>query len=170
MRRLVLLAATVRATSAALALPSVLTTRGHNATASAKTAEVQSTKRLVIAMVGATAVNICVAALNLASSLIEEPSTRNIDEALPLLRDGIAEAQRAFGRDNIYTFKFQRMYAKCLYEKENASLGDINKAVATLEDVERRERRVLGSEHPQTRGTRILLEGARDLARRHSDA
>ena len=31
--RLVLLAATVRATSAALALPSVLTTRGHNATA-----------------------------------------------------------------------------------------------------------------------------------------
>ena len=121
-------------------------------------------------MVGATAVNICVAALNLASSLIEEPSTRNIDEALPLLRDGIAEAQRAFGRDNIYTFKFQRMYAKCLYEKENASLGDINKAVATLEDVERRERRVLGSEHPQTRGTRILLEGARDLARRHSDA
>ena len=32
-RRLVLLAATVRATSAALALPSVLTTRGHNATA-----------------------------------------------------------------------------------------------------------------------------------------
>ena len=31
--RLVLLAATVRATSAALALPSVLTTHGHNATA-----------------------------------------------------------------------------------------------------------------------------------------
>ena len=31
--RLVLLAATVRATAAALALPSVLTTRGHNATA-----------------------------------------------------------------------------------------------------------------------------------------
>ena len=31
--RLVLLAATLRATSAALALPSVLTTRGHNATA-----------------------------------------------------------------------------------------------------------------------------------------
>ena len=33
MRRVLLLAATVRATSAALALPSVLTTRGHNATA-----------------------------------------------------------------------------------------------------------------------------------------
>ena len=34
--RLVLLAATVRATAAALALPSVLTTRGHNATACVK--------------------------------------------------------------------------------------------------------------------------------------
>ena len=36
--RLVLLAATLRATSAALALPSVLTTRGHNATAYVVTA------------------------------------------------------------------------------------------------------------------------------------
>ena len=210
--RLVLLAATVRATSAALALPSVLTTRGHNATAYVVAAapggcgaaphlrvacgkprrvfaeelpaavlitrcafskvdqlrvklnmascynhlgreeESLAIKREAYAAFTASskvsANHRLSAAVNLASALIDSSVTRNLDEALPFLLARIPEAQQSLGKDHDTTFKLQRMYAQCCHGK-----GDLTECVATLEDLERRQRRVLGPNHPQTKAT-----------------
>ena len=88
------------------------------------------------------------AAVNLASALIDSSVTRNLDEALPFLLARIPEAQQSLGKDHDTTFKLQRMYAQCCHGK-----GDLTECVATLEDLERRQRRVLGPNHPQTKAT-----------------
>ena len=88
------------------------------------------------------------------------------DEARAFLRDRIPEAIRALGKDHDLVFKMQRIYAQCLYKNDGASLEDITAAVATLEDLDRRQTRIYGAAHPQTGATRRCLEAARkQLAR-----
>ena len=56
----------------------------------------------------------------------------------------------------------QRIYAQCLYKNDGASLEDITAAVATLEDLDRRQSRIYGAAHPQTGTTRARLAEARE--------
>ena len=87
---------------------------------------------------------------------------QQFDEARAFLRDRIPEATRALGKNHDITFKMQRMYAQCLYENADVSRGDLTEAVATLEDLDRRQTRIYGSAHPQTRTTRRCLAKARE--------
>ena len=98
--------------------------------------------------------------MNLASALVDSLVTRNFDEALPFLLARIPEAQQLLGKDHGTTFKLQRMYAQCCHGK-----GDLTGCVATLEDLERRQRRVLGPNHPQTAATERYLASVRALIR-----
>ena len=52
-------------------------------------------------------------------------------------------------------------YAHALYEEPRASQDDLIEALAIIEDVETRQRRIYGDSHPFTRNTQELLEGAR---------
>ena len=98
------------------------------------------------------------AAANLADALMR---LGHHDEALPVLLETIPKSQRVLGKDHDQTFKLQRMYAQILCEKEGASPDDLTLAVATLEDVDRRQRRTLGPDHPQRKMTQLCLEFAR---------
>ena len=98
------------------------------------------------------------AANNLADTLMKRG---HYHEALPLLLETIPKSQLALGKNHDYTFKLQRMHAQILYEKEGASHDDLTLAVAMLEDVDRRQRRTLGPNHPQRKMTQARLELAR---------
>ena len=88
------------------------------------------------------------------------------DEARAFLRDRIPEAIQALGSDHDVTFRLKRMYAQCLYLSEDACRDDVTAAIATFEDIDRRQSRIYGPVHPQTRATRYHLERAREkLAR-----
>ncbi len=52
-------------------------------------------------------------------------------------------------------------YARALYKDDDATLDDLREAVATLEDVERTARRVLGGAHPLTTGIEGSLQNSR---------
>ena len=56
-------------------------------------------------------------------------------------------------------------YAKSLYEDDSATLDDLREAVATLEDIERTARRVLGGRHPNTVDIGQSLQIARAVLR-----
>ena len=87
---------------------------------------------------------------------------QQFDEARAFLRDRIPEAIQFLGKDHDLAFKMQRMYAKCLYKNDGASLEAITAAVATLEDLDRRQTRIYGAAHPQTGSTRRRLAEARE--------
>ncbi len=55
------------------------------------------------------------------------------------------------------------MFAQCLYQKDGATLEDITTAIATLEDLDRRQTRIYGAAHPQTGYTRARLAQARAI-------
>ena len=101
---------------------------------------------------------------NLASALVDD--LEQFDEAKVFLRDRIPEASRVLGNDHSITFRLQRMYAQSLYQNYRASREDVTVAIATLEDLDRRQTRIYGAAHPQTCATRRCLEAARkQLAR-----
>lgn len=97
-------------------------------------------------------------AVNLACSLVED--LEQFDEARAFLQDRIPEAIQALGKDADLALKLQRMYAQCLYENDGASREDVTAAIATLEDVDRRQTRIYGAAHPQTVCTRYHSERA----------
>ena len=100
-----------------------------------------------------------VSAVNLASALVD--NLRQFDEAKAFLRDRIPEAIRTLGKDHDITFRLQRMYAQCFYQNDGASREDVTAAVASLEDLNRRQTRIYGASHPQTSATRGRLAEAR---------
>ena len=100
-----------------------------------------------------------ITARNLASCLVD--TLQQFDEARAFLRDRIPEAIRTLGTDDGITFRLQRMYAQSLYGNADASLEDVTAAIATLEDVDRRQTRTYGASHPQTESTRRRLAEAR---------
>ena len=102
--------------------------------------------------------------MSIASTLVDD--LQQFDEARAFLRDRIPEAIQFLGKDHDLAFKMQRIYAQCLYKNDGASLEDITAAVATLEDLDRRQTRIYGAAHPQTGSTRRRLAEAREkLAR-----
>ena len=97
-------------------------------------------------------------AVNLACSLVED--LEQFDEARAFLQDRIPEAIQALGKDADLALKLRRMYAQCLYENDGASREDVTAAIATLEDIDRRQTRIFGAAHPQTVCTRYHSERA----------
>ena len=68
---------------------------------------------------------------------------------------------RQLGLDDRRTLEIKILLAKCLKEDTNATERDVKEAVAILEDVDRRTRRLLGSSHPVAKDARASLELAR---------
>ena len=62
------------------------------------------------------------------------------------------------------------LYAELLYNDAAATLDDLREAVTTLEDVERIARRVLGGQHPFTRGSEKAVRVSRAKLRAREDA
>ena len=59
-------------------------------------------------------------------------------------------ARRLFGDSHELTLNMRCNYAITLYRDDDATLGDLREAVATLEDTTLTARRVLGGTHPDT--------------------
>ena len=109
-----------------------------------------------------------IAANNYASSLGE---LKRFEEARSLLRKTVPVARRVLGDDDLITISMRRNYAMMLYKDASATLNDLREAVATLEDVERTARRVLGGAHPTTSNVEKNLRAARAvLAAREAKA
>ena len=102
------------------------------------------------------------AANNYAISLL---SLRRFKEAKKWLRKSVPVARRVFGESNDLTLRMIQNYAAALCNDEGATLADVREAVATLEDVPRNARRVLGGAHPTTKGLEISMQMARAALR-----
>ena len=102
------------------------------------------------------------AAKNYADSLLR---LQHFEDAKALLRKTIPVARRVIGEDNLLTLEMRRIYARALYEDDDATLDDLREAVATLEDAIRIARRVLGGAHPITTGIEDELQEARAALR-----
>ena len=79
------------------------------------------------------------------------------DEAKQLLSEQIPLALETFGPDDDETLRFRWRYALVLQIEEKYT-----EAVAILEDVARRYRRVFGISHPMTAKSQGVLENARE--------
>lgn len=79
------------------------------------------------------------------------------DEAKQFLSEQIPLALEVFGPDNDATLRMRWRYALAL-----ESEGRLTEAVAILEDVERRYRRVFGISHPMTAKVQDVLGNARE--------
>ena len=98
------------------------------------------------------------AASNYAVSLLSLP---RFEEAKLLLQKTMPVARRVLGENDDLTLVMRMNYARALYKDDDATLDDLREAVATLEDVERTARRVLGGAHPLTTGIEGSLQNAR---------
>ena len=103
-----------------------------------------------------TAVN--VAAFNYADSLI---SIKKCAKAAYFLREWIARAVDIFGPDFQYTLDLRHALARALHEDPRASQDALIEALAILEELEPKMRKIYGNSHPHTRENREYLEGAR---------
>ena len=73
---------------------------------------------------------------------------QRFEEAKVLLRKTLPVAGRIFGEDHIRMLEMRCLYAAASFQVDNATLDDIREAMATLEDMQRNARRVLGGAHP----------------------
>ena len=103
-----------------------------------------------------------VEARNLATALNE---LKLFKEAKTLMRKWIPVARRVLGEDNEFTLKTRWNYAQSLYGDNGATLDDLREAVATLEEIARISRRVLGNSHPVTGGIEGSLKRSRSTLR-----
>ena len=71
-------------------------------------------------------------------------------EAKKVTRDILPAARRTLGVDHYTTMGIYWTYAMCLANPEDASLDDLIKAEAVLDETSRRWRRVMGEAHPDT--------------------
>ena len=70
-------------------------------------------------------------------------------------------ARRVLGENDRITLKVRWYYATALYGNPSATLEDLREAVATLDELTRTARRVLGGAHPFTVGIEDELRDAR---------
>ena len=87
------------------------------------------------------------------------------EEGKALLLKTVSVARRVFGESHELTLKMRWNYAKGLYKDPTATLGDLRKAVTTLEEIERIARRVFGGAHPVATGIGNSLQNARAVLR-----
>ena len=99
-----------------------------------------------------------VAAYNYALLLLK---LKRFEEAKLLLRKMMPVARRVLGEGHNVTLRMRKVYAKALFKDDGATLDDVREAAATLEEIERTARRVLGGAHPLTKGIEFDLRGAR---------
>jgi hypothetical protein len=87
--------------------------------------------------------------VNLAAGLIQ---LGRIADARSFLSENkcVAVAKRCLGPDHDLTLKLRLCESGAVAHDDTASLDELKQAVATMEDVCKRARRVLGSEHPLT--------------------
>ena len=76
-------------------------------------------------------------------------------------------ARRVFEDSHDLTLKIRWLYAVALRNADGATLDDIRESVATLEEIERIARRVLGGAHPTTKTFWQSLQYARAALRAH---
>ena len=76
-----------------------------------------------------------------------------------------ALARRVLEKNDEITLRMRAYYARVFYEDPAATLGDLRKAVTTLEDVVRIARRVLGGAHPLAMYFEKSLRRARAVLR-----
>ena len=86
-------------------------------------------------------------------------------EAKSLLRRTLPVARRVLGQNDRTTLGMQSIYAEALYGDPSATLRELREAVTTLEDAERRARRVFGGAHPTTVGLGAELKLLRESLR-----
>ena len=98
------------------------------------------------------------AANNYASSLC---SLGRFEDAKSLLRKIMPVARRELGEENETMLRMRELYAMTLCLENGGTLDNIREAVATMEDVERIARRVLGGAHPLTTANEGALRRAR---------
>ena len=102
------------------------------------------------------------AALNCATSL---GGLHRFEESKVLLRKTISVAQRVLGEGHDLTLRMRWCHAMTLYDHPAATLYDLRESVATLEELGRTVRRVLGGAHPLTMQLEISLQKARATLR-----
>ena len=74
-------------------------------------------------------------------------------------------ARRALGENHEFTLKMRLVYAGALYEDDGATLDDLRKSVAMIEDTARTARRVRGGAHPTTVAVEKCLRNTRATLR-----
>jgi len=114
-----------------------------------------------VKLFGEQHVNTLIAANNYAAGLLP---LQRFEEARSLLRQTIPVARRALGESHELTLKMRCTYAVTLCNDPSAA-HDVREAVATLEDLERTARRVLGGAHPTTSNVENNLRAARAALR-----
>jgi hypothetical protein len=102
------------------------------------------------------------AANNYANSLMQ---LDRCEEAKALLLRTLPVARRVLGESDETTLRMRSTYAAAIVNDTGATLDDLREAVATLEEIERTARRVLGGTHPLTEGFRHNLSRARAALR-----
>ena len=102
------------------------------------------------------------AAVCYASSSI---SLQRFEEAKLLMRKAIPVARRVVDESDILMLTMRLNYAMALCNEPSATLDGLREAVATLEELERTGRRVLGGSHPTTKGIEGELRNARTALR-----
>ena len=85
------------------------------------------------------------AAVCYASSSI---SLQRFEEAKLLMRKAIPVAQRVVDESDILMLTMRLNYATALHDSPSSTLDDLREAVATIGEIERTGRRVLGGAHP----------------------
>ena len=98
---------------------------------------------------------------NLATSLV---NLKRFEEAKSLLRKTMPVARRVLGEGNIVTLRMSRTHTKALSEDPAATLDDLREAVATMGEIERTARRMLGGAHPRTVDMEQSLRNARAIS------
>ena len=102
------------------------------------------------------------AANNYATSLLDLDRD---EEVKSLLRRTILVARRFLGDSHDTTLRMRANYNVALVNADGAKLDDIRKAVATLEEIERTTRRVLGGSNPVTEDVGRVLRRSRTILR-----
>ena len=102
-------------------------------------------------------------AANNYGSILDE--LKRFEEAKTLLRETVPVARRIFGDCNELTLRMRFVYTQTLYLDEGATLDDLRESVATLEELDRTARRVLGAAHPTTVNIEQALRHAQSVLR-----
>ena len=77
------------------------------------------------------------------------------------MRKNIPVAQRVLGENHEFALRMRAYYAGASHMDARATLGDLRKAVTTLEELVPTARRVLGGAHPDTIKIEKSLRDAR---------
>ena len=97
-------------------------------------------------------------AANLAEFLVD---AGEFDEAKAFMRSKTPSIKDSLGSDHCAVLDLETYYGRGLFTNPDAINDDLVEAESVLDDVLRRCQRILGTEHPDTRRARELLDGAR---------